>query len=174
MSVELAALRELFKKHIPDPGHDFLSMDSKTLLEKHKGFFEELAGKTPRLNAAAVANVGCDLYTMPKEMAQLFGTAMATAFRYCMQASQKAKTGAKLTNATRTIYNARTGNTKWEEPEVKTEPEVKREHSPPPKKCKPERLVTRTLSSPSQVLALYKPAKQEQVFKIARKFLGIS
>ena len=132
MSVELEALRELFKKHIPEPGYDFLSMDSKSLLEKHQGFFEELAGKTPRLNAIAVAKVGCDLYAMPKEMAHLFGTAMATAFRYCMQASQKAKTGTKLTDATRTIYNARTGNTKREEPEVKTEPEVKREHSSPP------------------------------------------
>ena len=156
-------LLDIAKVQIPkDPEEKFyLHDDMVVVVETYKSFFLAVANHTQRLNPSSCANMGKSLFRMTTPQSKFFGEAMSQAYAYCMQAGDKAPSGAKLAMVVKAVYNANAsgaaGSTKRE---CKTEP-VKAE--PPLKACKTEalsppagrRALVKCLSSPSQILSLY-------------------
>jgi hypothetical protein len=162
MSIERARLQDIMKEHIPEMGHKWFVLEPADIMQEYLPFFLALAKETDRVNSSSVASVAKALFGASKNEAQKFGDSMSRALAYCKKAGDKSTTGEKLPEAVRLVYISMK-SAKLEPQSAKMEPNVKLEkereaYSPPPgaKKVKAERGLHPVISSPSQVMRLYK------------------
>ena len=156
-AIPLAKLRDIMKLTITDVGDGWMHGDTLYLLQKHKPFFAMVAIESTRLNAAAVSKCLKDLYKLSPEHSDLCGVAMSKAFAHCKRAGDKSTTGEKIPEEVMEIYCLMKGLAPVKAEKVKKE--MKSEFSSPPRtqmKSEPSRVLAISLSSPSQILELYK------------------
>ena len=164
---------DLLKEHVDVVGDHYLNDDHIYIVKAYKAFFLAVSKETPRLNGVALKQAAKNLFKLSNSSATLFGTSLAASLAYVKKAGDKATTGEKLSDEVVEVYeNLQQFELKMacqkflkREPasSVKREPGVKEEQEYPQygKRVKlempstPPRGLKKSMSSPSQVAALY-------------------
>ena len=166
-TISLEALKELAKVHLKEPNVAvYMADDVNVVVQAHLPFFLACSPLTARLNPVSLKLMAVDVFQLAKREADLYGTALASAYSHCMIAGSKAKTGEKLSQAVRAVYNAASKGVKLEPPAkqaVKTElmPCKDEPSSPRPHKV----LKSMPMDSPRQIAALYSGSSSSSGFK---------
>ena len=165
-TISYEKLKEFGKTYLKAPvPNQYLNEDIVVVVQSHVSFLVAVAAFTTRLNPSSVGRMVKEQYRMGNLEADLFGKSMCTAFAYCMKAGAKAITGQKLSTEVMAVYKASLGCGAADSYVKRRSSDfgLLQECQSSPKRTK---VVKKSISSPSQIDALYSSGSSSMHFKV--------
>ena len=105
------AYQLLLKNHIKSlDGLQFVHRDEEVVVARYQPFLEECARKTSRISVAMLQKAAIDHFGCSQAIAHQFANAMANAFSFCFKKVRSAKSGKKLSDASKAVLMAASGD----------------------------------------------------------------
>ena len=105
------AYQLLLKNHIKSLDDlRFVHRDEEVVVARYQPFLEECARKTSRISVAMLQKAAIDHFGCSQAMAHQFANAMANAFSFCFKKVRSAKSGKKLSDASKAVLMAASGD----------------------------------------------------------------
>ena len=105
------AYQLLLKNHIKSLDElRFVHRDEEVVVARYQPFLEECARKTSRISVAMLQKAAIDHFGCSHSIAHQFANAMANAFSFCFQKIKSASTGKKLSDASKAVLMAASGD----------------------------------------------------------------